>query len=273
MKKKISIVVLWAMALTMLTCGCARVDHDADMDVLMPMTQTEGEQGDAKPEVLEEGAAEEGAELSRIEETEPSLTEEEGDSSEAEPNESAEPQQSKYLEYPEVVGDDVILYKREVQVLRPKDYTTVAELLPDLAGEDYIIFYGDVEDYKTRAEYGTPHRIQVLESFYGDVKAGDTVIWQAVGMVVQYCSDVVGHVPVPGSSSPYGKAIFILKVVERNGRELTCEAPLAWYSLTRDNENAWNNINYQIKNGNEWPKYLFALDLKETYLNKYHGEE
>ena len=266
MKKKISIVVLWAMALAVLTCGCARVDHDADMDVLMPMTQTEGEQGDAKPEVLEEGAAEEGAELSRIEETEPSLTEEEGDSSEAEPNESAEPQQSKYLEYPEVVGDDVILYKREVQVLRPKDYTTVAELLPDLAGEDYIIFYGDVEDYKTRAEYGTPHRIQVLESFYGDVKAGDTIIWQAVGMVVQHCSDMVGLFPTPGGEVPHGESVFILKVVERNGSELTCEAPLAWYSEIEVHEDALKYIEWCINEGTVSPEQLFTLDLIETYL-------
>ena len=274
MKKKISIVVLWAMALALLTCGCARVDHDADLDVLMPMTQTEGEQGDAKQEVLEEGAAEEGAELSRteetepshIEETEPSPMEEEGDSSEAEPNESVDAQQSEYLDYPPIGSDDIVLYKREVQVLRPKDYTTVAELLSDLAGEDYIIFYGDVENYKTRADYGAPHRIRVLEAFYGDAKAGDTIIWQAVGMVVQHCSDVVGLFGTPGGGVPHGESVFILKVVERNGSELTCEAPLAWYSEIEVHEDALKYIEWCINEGTVSPEQLFTLDLIETYL-------
>ena len=266
MKKKISIVVLWAMALAMLSCGCARVDHDADMDVLMPMTQTEGEQGDAKQEVLEEGAAEEGTEPSHIEETEPSLTEEEVDSAESDTTESADAQKSEYLEDIELLGDGVVLYKREVKVRRPKAYTKVSELLPDLVGEDYIIFYGDAEDYDSRPGYDNPQRIQVMESFYGDVKAGDTVLWQAVGMVVQECSDVFMLVPTPGVKVPYGESVFILKVVERNGSELTCEAPLAWYSEIEVHKEKLDYIEQCINDGTVTPKQLFTLDLIETYL-------
>jgi hypothetical protein len=274
MKKKISIVVLWAMALAVLTCGCARADHDADLDVLMPMTQTEGEQGDAKQEVLEEGVAEEGTEPSHteetepshIEETEPSPMEEEVDSAESDTTESADAQKSEYLEYAEVLGDGVILYRREMKVRRPKAYTTVAELLPDLAGEDYIIFYGDAEDYDIRPGYDNPQRIQVMESFYGDVKAGDTVLWQAVGMVVQYCSDVNMLFPTPGGAVPYGESVFILKVVERNGSELTCEAPLAWYSEIEVHKEKVDYIEQCINDGTVTPKQLFTLDLIETYL-------